>query len=81
MKIIVLIEVAEETFQDHLSETDRDQNKTEEDRRDIDKDGETSATDKVVPFGQFHGLQNKNQTRISLLVSYFQENATNWKKL
>ena len=44
-----LVEVAEETFRDHLSETD--QTKTRGDLRDIDKDGKFSATDKVVPFG------------------------------
>ena len=58
-----LIEVTEETFQDHLSETDRDQNKTGGDCRDINKDGKTSATDKVVPFGQFHGPQKQKPNK------------------
>ena len=54
-----LIEVAEETFQDHLSETDRDQTKTGGDFRDINKDGKTSATDKVVPCGKLPGPKSK----------------------
>ena len=52
-----LVEVAEETFRDHLSETD--QTKTRGDLRDIDKDGQTSATNKVVPFGQLNGPQKQ----------------------
>ena len=78
-KFIPIIEVAEETFRDHLSETD--QTKTRGDLRDIDKDGKISATDKVIPFGQFYNHKNKNQTRIFLLVSCFQENATVLKKI
>ena len=57
--------MAEETFRDHLSETD--QTKTRGDLRDINKDGKISATDKVVPFGQFHGPQKqKPNTDFSL---------------
>ena len=60
---MVLIEVAEEIFRDHLLNTDPDQNKAEGDLRDKCKDGKTSSTDKVVPFGQFHGPQKQKPNK------------------
>ena len=76
-----ILEMVETIFQDHLNSTNQEQSKEVGDLRDIFKEGKTPTTDKVVPFDQSFDLKNKKSNSDFLLVLFFQENATSWKKI
>ena len=53
-----LTEVAEEIFREHITTKSQDPNLEKQELRGANKDGTTTPTDKVVPFGELNALQN-----------------------
>ena len=55
----VITEVGEAIFDNHFNTSNQDRSKEVENLRETFKDGKTSTTDKVVPFGKLPGLKSK----------------------
>ena len=53
-----LTEVAEEIFREHTTTQSQQPNQERKELRGTNKDGTTTPTDKVVPFGELNDLQN-----------------------